>query len=69
MRRPAMRFVEIKSKDQQAVLAIHRARDLIVRQRTLVVNMIRSILRGFGHILLTVIEAVSNFARDHGTED
>ena len=58
VRRPTMRFVEIKSEDQQAVLAIHRARDLVVRQRTQVVNMIRSILREFGHILPTGIEAV-----------
>jgi len=69
VRRPTMRFVEIKSEDQQAVLAIHRARDLIVRQRTRVVNMIRSILREFGHILPTGIEAVSAFAREHGTKD
>ncbi|MFT5272532.1 MAG: transposase [bacterium] len=59
VQRPTMRFVEIKSEEQQAVLAIHRSRDLIVRQRTQVVNMIRSILREFGHILLTGIEAVS----------
>lgn len=69
VRRPTMRFVEIKSEDQKAVLAIHRARDLVVRQRTQVVNMIRSILREFGHILPTGIEAVSRFAREHGTED
>ena len=69
VRRPTMRFVETKSEDQQAVLAIHRARDLVVRQRTQVVNMIRSILREFGHILPTGIEAVSKFAREHGTED
>ena len=69
VRRPTMRFVEIKSEDQQAVLAIHRARDLVVRQRTQVVNMIRSILREFGHILPTGIEAVSKFAREHGTEE
>lgn len=31
--------------------------------------MIRSILREFGHILPTVIEAESKFAREHGTED
>lgn len=67
--RPTMRFVEIKSEDQQAVLTIHRARDLVVRQRTQVVNMIRSILREFGQILPTGIEAVSKFAREHGTED
>ncbi|SFF73040.1 IS110 family transposase [Roseobacter denitrificans] len=64
-----MRFVEIKSEDQQAVLAIHRARDLVVRQRTQIANMIRSILREFGHILPTGIEAVSKFAREYGTED
>lgn len=69
VRRPTMRFVEIKSEDQQAVLAIHRVRDLVVRQRTQVVNMIRSILGEFGHILPTGIEAVSKFAREHGTDD
>lgn len=68
VRRPTMRFVEIKSEDQQAVLAIHRARDLVVRQRTQVVNMIRSILREFGHILPTGVEAVSKFTGEHGTE-
>jgi len=31
--------------------------------------MIRSILREFGHLLPTGIEAVSKFAREHGTED
>lgn len=67
--RPTMRIVEIKSEDQQAVLAIHRARDLVVRQRTQVVNMIRSILREFDHILPTGIEAVSKFAREHGSEE
>ncbi len=69
VRRPTMRFVEIKSEDQQAVLAIHRVRDLVVRQRTQVVNMIRSILREFGHILPTGIKVVSKFAREHGAEE
>ncbi len=69
VQRPTMRFVEIKSEEQQAVLAIHRSRDLVVRQRTQVVNMIRSILREFGHILPTGIEAVSSFARSHGTKE
>jgi len=40
-----------------------------VRQRTQVVNMIRSILRKFGHILPTGIATVSKFAREHGTDD
>ena len=42
VRQPTMRFVEIKTEDQQAVLSIHRTRDLAVRQRTQMANMIRS---------------------------
>ena len=38
--RPTMRFVPIKSVEQQAALALHRTRDLLVRQRTQLVNMI-----------------------------
>jgi len=34
VRRPTMRFVEIKTEEQQAILSIHRTRDLAVRQRT-----------------------------------
>ncbi len=32
--RPNMRFVPVKSEDQQAVLMLHRTRDLLIRQRT-----------------------------------
>jgi len=32
--RPSMRFVAVKSPDQQAALSLHRTRDLLVRQRT-----------------------------------
>jgi transposase len=38
-----MRFVAIKSEEQQGVLFLHRARDLIVRQRTQLGNMARAI--------------------------
>lgn len=62
-----MRFVKVSSEDQQAVPARHRARDLIVRQRSVVVNLIRSVPLGFGHILSTGIEAVSKAARDSGS--
>lgn len=41
VRRPTMRFVVIKTEDQQAILSIHRTRDLAVRQRTQSANMIR----------------------------
>ncbi|KZM38878.1 IS110 family transposase [Labrenzia sp. OB1] len=46
--RPNMHFVAIKSADQQAVLMLHRARDLLVRQRTMLVNALRAHLAEFG---------------------
>jgi transposase len=46
--RPTMRFVPIKTPDQQAALALHRTRDLLVKQRTQLVNMIRGLLAEFG---------------------
>ncbi|MDP3749399.1 MAG: IS110 family transposase [Phenylobacterium sp.] len=46
--RPTMRFVAIKSEQQQAALALHRTRDLLVKQRTQLVNMIRGLLAEFG---------------------
>ena len=48
--RPSMRFVPIKSEEQQAVLVMHRARDLLVRQRTQVINALRGHLAEFGLI-------------------
>ncbi len=36
MMRPSMRFVPIKSPEQQSVLMLHRSRDLLMRQRTMV---------------------------------
>lgn len=56
VRRLTMRLVEIKTADQKAVRSIHRTRDLAVRQRTQMLNMIRSLQREFGHILPTGIE-------------
>ncbi|HEY5205322.1 MAG TPA: transposase, partial [Roseiarcus sp.] len=38
MSRPDMRFVPIKSADQQAVLMLHKTRELLVKQRTMTVN-------------------------------
>jgi len=49
--RPSMRFVAIKSPDQQSLLAVHRARDLLIRQRTQLVNMIRGQLAELGIVL------------------
>ena len=48
--RPSMRFVPVKDVDQQSVLMMHRARNLLVRQRTMLVNALRAHLAEFGII-------------------
>lgn len=48
--RPSMRFVPVKDIDQQSVLMMHRARNLLVRQRTMLVNALRAHLAEFGII-------------------
>jgi transposase len=47
-RRPTMRFVQIKSTEQQGRLMLHRARDLLMRQRTQVINAMRAHLAELG---------------------
>jgi transposase len=46
--RPNMRFVSIKTVEQQAVLALHRARQGMVKARTAQANQIRGLLAEFG---------------------
>jgi hypothetical protein len=48
VRRPTMRFVQIKSSQQQGRLMQHRARDLLMRQRTQVINALRAHLAELG---------------------
>jgi transposase len=48
VRRPTMRFVQIKSVEQQGKLMLHRARDLLMRQRTQVINALRAHLAELG---------------------
>lgn len=48
--RPTMRFVSVKSVEQQSVVMLHRTRDLLVRQRTMLVNALRGHLGEFGVI-------------------
>ena len=43
-----MRFVPVKSTDQQALLMLHRTRDLLIRQRTQLINALRAHLAEFG---------------------
>src|SRR5215469_11147131 len=63
--RPSMRFVPIKSVEQQSVLMLHRTRDLLIRQRTQLINALRAHLAELGlvaakgregvHQLVTVV--------------
>lgn len=48
--RPTMRFVPVKTADQQAAQLLHRGRELLVRQRTMLVNALRSHMAEYGII-------------------
>ena len=68
--RPSMRFVAVKSVEQQAALAVHNARSLLTRQRTMVGNSLRAALSEIGIVaaqgmkglreLMTKLEAQSD---------
>ena len=46
--RPSMRFVPIKAAEQQASLTVHRTRDLLIGQRTQLINALRAHLAELG---------------------
>ena len=48
--RPTMRFVAIKTEEQQAVLMLHRTRELLIRQKTMLINSLRGQLGELGII-------------------
>ena len=56
--RPTMRFVAVKSVEQQGVLMVHRTRELLVRQRTMLVNAIRAHMAEFGVVARTGLAQV-----------
>lgn len=49
--RPNMRFVALKSEEQQALLLVHRERDGIIKERTALINRIRATLAEFGIVV------------------
>ena len=51
VQRPNMRFVPVKTVDQQALLAVHRARSGYVKQRTALTNQIRGLLTEYGIVI------------------
>ena len=48
--RPSMRFVPVKSVEGQALAMLHRSRDLSIKNRTMLVNALRSHLAEFGFV-------------------
>ena len=73
--RPNMRFVPVKSAEQQAILSLHRVRQGFIEQRTATLNRIRGLLAEFGVVLpqradqvrraaVLVAEALPALARD-----
>jgi transposase len=53
----------VKSAEQQAAVSLHRTRDLLVRQRTQLVNMIRGLLAEFGIVIPDGVERALGLAR------
>jgi transposase len=60
--RPSMRFVCVKTAEQQSALVMHRVRDLAVRQRTMLVNALRGHLAEFGIIEAQGMQNVKHLA-------
>jgi len=57
--RPSMRFVPVKTVEQQSALLMHRGRELLVRQRTMLVNALRGHLAEFGLVAAQGLHKVS----------
>ena len=65
MQRPNMRFVPVKTEEQQSRLMVHRARQGFVTERTACINRIRGLLSEFGIVLPLRAEVVRREARNH----
>jgi transposase len=68
--RPTMRFVEVKSADQQSLGLLFRTRELLVRQRTQLINALRGHLAEYGIIVAIGARNLKVFQQallDHGT--
>jgi transposase len=56
--RPSMRFVPMKTIDQQAALMLHRTRDLLIRQRTQLTNALRAHFAELGMVAARGMDGV-----------
>lgn len=55
--RPTMRFVTVKSVEQEDILAVHRMRGILVRQRTGIINQVRGLLGERGLVMPRTTQA------------
>lgn len=51
MQQPGMKFIAVKTEEQQSILSIHRMRELLVKHRTAQINSIRGLLTEFGLVM------------------
>lgn len=49
--RPSMRFVAVKTVDQQAAAGIHKVREMLMKQRTMLMNCLRGLMAEFGIVV------------------
>src|SRR5271167_4151185 len=67
--RPSMRFVAVKSQAQQDMLALHRVRSLLIRERTALMNQMRGLLAEYGVVVaqgaVPLRRALATIVEDH----
>jgi transposase len=61
--RPTMRFVSVKTTEQQSILMLHRTNELLTRQRTTLINAIRAHMAEFGVVAPTGVPQVRKLFR------
>jgi len=72
--RPHMEFVPIKTEDQQAVLMLHRTREMLVGQRTMMINSLRAhmaelgVIAGQGYAAFKTLVAMVRGETDQGDD-
>lgn len=67
--RPSMRFVSTKTDGQLEIQALHRAREIAVRQRTATMNAVRSLLAEWGVELAIGPASLRRYVREKFRED
>jgi transposase len=67
--RPNMRFVQVKTVEQQAILSLHRERDSLSRQRTASANGLRAMVAEFGFIMPVRVASLHKYLAEYASAD